>query len=143
MITLIGDKLAQKGLIFQYIGPAEECLKCRFKGTCTDSLEKGRMYIIKDVKNAQQKCNIHETNKVKVVEVEKAHIKSLVDTKSAFEGSIVSLNPPMCDEDCQMHELCFPEGLKVNDKCKIIKNLGKADKKCLKGYNLSKVLLKC
>ncbi len=143
MITLIGKKMAKKGLKFQYIGPAEECDNCRFRATCLDSLEEGRFYIIRKVKETEQYCKLHEDHKVKVVEVEKAYIKALVNSKSAFEGSIVSLSTPICDEECEYHDLCFPEGLKGNDRCKIIKNFGKTDKKCIQGYELSEVLLEC
>lgn len=142
MITLIGNKLAKKGLVFMHCGAADECEECRFKGTCVESLEKGRLYIIKNVKDSEQKCNLHEGRKVKVVEVEKANIKALVDSKRAFEGSMISIKPPECEEDCKMHDLCFPEGLYENDKCKIVKTLGRASKKCAKGYDLSKVILK-
>ena len=43
-----------------HCGSAPECDECRFKGTCVDSLEEGRMYIIRNVKDSEQKCNLHE-----------------------------------------------------------------------------------
>ncbi len=89
MITLIGKSLANKGLKFMHYGASSECEACRFKGTCIDSLEVGRMYIIKNVKNGEQPCLIHEGGKVVVVEVEKAHIRGLLDSKKSFEGSKV------------------------------------------------------
>jgi uncharacterized protein (UPF0179 family) len=142
LITLIGKKLAKKGLIFMHCGSAPECDECRFKGTCVDSLEEGRMYIIKNIKDSEQKCNLHEGHKVKVIEVEKANIKALVDSKRAFEGSMISIKHPQCEEECEMHDMCFPEGLYEEDKCKIVKTLGKPSKKCLKGYDLNRVILK-
>ena len=143
MITLIGKKLAKKGLIFKHCGPVNECESCRFKGTCIDALEKGRMYIIRDVKGSEQKCRVHEENKVKVVEVDKLDITALIDSKRAFEGSMILFEPPECGEEaCELKELCFPEGLYRDDKCQILKTLGKSDKKCPKGYALSKVILK-
>ena len=77
MITLIGNCLANKGLKFMHYGATSECESCRFKNTCIDTLEEGRMYIIKNVKNGEQPCMIHEGGKVRVVEVEKARIESL------------------------------------------------------------------
>lgn len=142
MITLIGKKIAKKGLVFMHCGAAPECEECRFKGTCVDSLEEGRLYIIRNVKDAEQKCKLHEGQKVKVVEVDKANIKALVDSKRAFEGSMIAIKSPECEETCEMHELCFPEGLYEGDKCKIVKTLGRPSKKCAKGYELNTVILK-
>lgn len=141
MITLIGKSLATKGLKFLHYEIATECERCRFKNTCIDSLEKGRMYIIKNVKDTEHYCPIHEGNKVKVVEVEKSLINALVDSKSAFEGSMLVFNFPDCEDQCLMRDLCFPEGLKNGDKCKIVKNKGKPKNKCIKGFNLTEAVL--
>jgi uncharacterized protein (UPF0179 family) len=142
MITLIGKSLANKGLKFMHYGASSECEGCRFKNTCIDTLEVGRMYIIKNVKNGEQPCLIHEGGKVKVVEVEKAYIRGLIDAKTSFEGSKIVFNPPECDEKCSLRDMCFPEGLYLEDKCKIIRNMGKPREKCPKGNDLNMVLLK-
>ncbi len=142
MITLIGNNLADKGLRFMQYGAASQCDKCRFKVTCIDSLEEGRLYKIREVKNTEHPCMVHEGGKVKVVDVEKADIKVAIDSKRAFEGSNIVFNPPNCDEDCSLREVCFPEGLYSKDKCKIIKKMGKTNEKCPKGFNLSMVLIK-
>ncbi|MDI6643502.1 MAG: UPF0179 family protein [Methanobacteriaceae archaeon] len=141
MITLIGKSLAMKGLKFLHYGAATECERCRFKNTCIDSLKEGRMYLIKNVKDTEHHCPIHEGHKVRVVEVEKAHINTLVDSKSAFEGSMLIFKYPDCEDECLMRDLCFPEGLKNGDKCKIVKNKGKPKNKCIKGMNLTEVVL--
>lgn len=141
MITLIGKKLAENGLKFMHYGPSAECESCRFRSTCIDSLEEGRMYVITDVKETEQSCLIHEGGKVKVVEVERADINALVDSKKAFEGSMVVFEFPKCDKECTMVDLCFPEGLYEGDKCKIAKTVGKPPNKCIKGLNLSLVIL--
>ena len=142
MITLIGNNLAEKGLIFRHFGATSECEKCRFKNTCIDSLESGRMYKIRDVKDTEHPCTVHEGGKVKVVDVDKALIKAAIDSKRAFEGSNIVFSPPECDEKCNLRELCFPEGIYQEDKCKITKKIGKPSEKCPKGHNLSVVLLK-
>ena len=142
MITLIGINLAQKGLEFTHYGAASACQKCRFKNTCIDTLEEGRVYFIKDVKDTEHPCPIHEGGKVKVVEVEKSDIKALIDSKIAFEGSNIIFNPVSCDKNCKEQNLCSPEGLYENDRCKIVKNLGKSQIKCAKGLDLSLVLLR-
>jgi uncharacterized protein len=143
MITLIGKNLANRGLKFMFYGASSECESCRFKNTCIDTLESGRMYIIKQVKNGEQSCQIHEGGKVRVVEVEKAYIKCLVDSKKSFEGSKLVFETPDCDDmDCKMRSKCFPEGLVNQDKCKITKNLGKPKYECPQGLDLNNVLLK-
>ena len=142
MITLIGNNLAEKGLKFMHYGAASQCDECRFKKTCIESLEEGRIYRIREVKNTAHPCMVHDSGKVKVVEVDKAVIKAAINSKQAFEGSNIVFNPPECDEDCSMRELCFPEGLYPEDKCKIVKKIGKPDEKCPKGLNLNMVMLK-
>jgi uncharacterized protein len=141
VITLIGKNLAEKGLKFMPYGAVAECEKCRFKTTCIDTLEEGRIYIITDVKDTEHPCLVHEGGKVKVVQVERSEIKSLIDSKKAFEGSNIVFNPPECDEECPNRNLCFPEGLFKEDKCKIVENIGKPEYQCIKGLNLRLVLL--
>lgn len=142
MITLIGINLAIEGLEFMHYGAAALCEKCRFKNTCIDTLEEGRIYVITKVKDTQHPCPVHEGGKVKVVQVEKSDIKALIDSKVAFEGSNIIFNPPQCDKECELMHLCFPNGLYSDDKCKIIKNLGKPPVECAKGLELRQVLLK-
>jgi uncharacterized protein len=142
MITLIGKNIAEKGLKFMHYGAASQCKHCRFKTTCIDSLESGRIYKIKEVKNTEHPCLIHDGNKVKVVDVDRSLIKVLLDSKRAFEGSKIVFTPPECDQECSLSDLCFPEGLYIEDKCKIVKKLGKPQEKCPKGLNLTMVLLK-
>lgn len=142
MITLIGENLAEVGLSFIFYGPAKACESCKFKASCVDSLEKGRKYIITNVKDISQKCPIHEGGIVKAVEIEFADIEGLIDSKKVFEGSNISYAPPDCDLDCIYHHICFPEGVSDGDKCIIVKNLGKSEVDCVKEYNLTKFILK-
>ncbi|MGB9838617.1 UPF0179 family protein [Methanothermobacter sp.] len=142
MITLIGEKLARKGSRFLFCGPAEECEDCRFRSTCIGPLEEGRLYRITDVKDRYQKCPVHLGEKVRVIEVEKSNVEVLIDAKGAFEGSLISFEPPECDLECSLHDLCFPEGIREGDRCRIVKNLGKPGKQCPGGHELRRVLLK-
>ena len=141
MITLIGKDLAQKGVEFVYLGPAKECDDCRFKSSCVDSLELNRKYVITDVKDNEQKCPIHSQNIVIPVEIERAEIDVLTTSKNIFEGSTFTYNAPECDENCEFHDLCFPEGLMENDKCIVLKNQGKHKDECKKGLRLNKLTL--
>jgi uncharacterized protein (UPF0179 family) len=142
MITLIGKNLAEKGLKFMHYGASAQCEDCRFKATCIDSLEEGRIYRIREVKDAEHPCPLHEGGTVKVVDVDRAVIKTLIDSKKAFEGSRLVFNPPECNEECTLREICIPEGLYREDRCKIVKKLGRPNNKCLLGYNLTMVLVK-
>lgn len=140
MITLIGKSLAKKGQEFVFLGPAEECESCRFKSSCVENLEENRKYEIVDIKDNEQKCPIHAEETVIPVEVDRAKINLLTESKSIFEGSTFTYNAPECDETCEFHDLCFPEGLQENDKCIVLKNDGK-HKDCKKGYTLNKLTL--
>lgn len=141
MITLIGKDLAQKGTEFVYLGPAEECGECRFKSSCIGNLEKNRKYVITDIKDSEQKCPVHSQNTVVPVEIEMAEIDVLTTSKNIFEGSTFTYNAPECDEYCEFHDLCFPEGLIEEDKCIVIKNQGKHKEECKKGFKLNKLTL--
>ena len=141
MITLIGKDLAQKGAEFVFLGPAPECDDCRFKASCIGNLELNRKYVITDIKENEQKCPIHSQNTVIPVEVERAEIDVLTTSKNIFEGSTFTYNAPECDEYCEFHDLCFPDGLIENDKCIVLKNQGKHKDECKKGLKLNKLTL--
>ncbi|WP_407422810.1 UPF0179 family protein [Methanobrevibacter sp.] len=141
MITLIGKDLAKKGQEFVFLGPAGECENCRFKASCVDNLEKNRKYVVTDVKDNEQKCPIHSGGLVIPVEIDRAKIDLLTDSKSIFEGSTFTYNAPNCDEKCDFHDLCFPDGLVENDKCIVLENNGKHVGECKKSYKLNKLTL--
>lgn len=141
MITLIGKDLAREGQEFVFLGPAGECENCRFKSSCVDNLEKNRKYVVTGVKDNEQKCPIHSGGLVIPVEVDRAKIDLLTDSKSIFEGSTFTFNAPDCDEKCDFHDLCFPDGLVENDKCIVLENNGKHTEECKKGYKLNKLTL--
>ena len=140
MITLIGKQLAKKGQEFVFLGPAPECDDCRFKSSCIGSLEKNRKYVITEVRDNEQKCPIHGEGAVVPVEVDRAQINILTDSKNIFEGSTFTFNAVDCDEECEFHDLCFPEGLVENDKCIVLHHEGKHND-CKKGYKLNKLTL--
>jgi uncharacterized protein (UPF0179 family) len=142
MITLIGTSLAVEGLEFMHQGTSSQCENCRFKNTCIDNLEEDRIYVITEVKDTQHPCPIHEGGKVTVVNVERSDIEVLIDCKRAFEGSNIIFKPNECDFDCSLKDQCFPDGLHKEDRCKIMKNIGKPAYKCPKGLNLCLVRLK-
>lgn len=141
MITLIGKDLAREGQEFVFLGPADECENCRFKSSCVGNLELNRKYVVTGVKDNEQNCPIHDGGKVIPVEVERASIDVLTTSKNIFEGSTFTFNAPECEEKCDFHDLCFPDGLAENDKCIVLESKGKHNDKCKKGYNLNKLNL--
>ena len=141
MITLIGKDLALEGMEFVFLGPADECENCRFKSSCVGNLELNRKYVVVDVKDNEQKCSLHDEGLVVPVEVERAKIELLTNSKSIFEGSTFTYNAPDCDEKCDFHDLCFPDGLAENDKCIVLGNEGKHKEECKKGYKLNRLTL--
>ena len=141
MITLIGKDLAQKGTEFVFLGPAEECDDCRFKSSCIGNLELNRKYVVKEVQENEQNCPVHSQGKVIPVDVELAPIDLLTPSKNIFEGSTFTYNAPDCDEKCDFHDLCFPDGLFEEDKCIVLENNGKHEEKCKKGLKLNKLTL--
>lgn len=141
MITLIGKDLAKEGNEFVFYGPVEECESCRFKSSCINSLEEGRKYKIIEVRDVEQKCPLHNDERVKVVVVEDAESIIFTDSK-VFEGSTIKFESLSCDdEDCDFREFCFSEGIKSGDKCVFTKDLGKVEN-CPKGFSLRKVIVK-
>ena len=117
MITLIGKELAKEGVSFVFYEPAEECLNCRFKASCVDSLKKGHRYTITEVRDVEQKCPVHENDKVQVVSVENAEFAILTDSKGVFEGSTFDFKREGCsNKDCDYREMCFPEGISKEEK---------------------------
>ncbi|WP_407412780.1 UPF0179 family protein [Methanobrevibacter sp.] len=141
MITLIGKDLAREGQEFVFLGPADECENCRFKSSCVGNLELNRKYVVVGVKDNEQKCPIHAEETVIPVEVDRAKIDVLTPSKNIFEGSTFTYESPDCDENCDYHDLCFPEGLIENDKCIVLENLGKHEGNCKKGLKLNKLTL--
>ena len=141
MITLIGKDLAKEGLEFVFLGPAPECEGCRFKSSCIGNLELNRKYVVTEVRDNEQKCQIHAEEVVIPVQVERASIDVLTTSKNIFEGSTFTYNAPECDEKCDFHDLCFPDGLFENDKCIVLENKGKHKEECKKGLKLNKLTL--
>ena len=138
VLTLIGENLAKKGTRFVYLGPAPECKDCKVKGICL-SLEAGKMYEIKNVRDKSHDCSIHN-GKAKVVEVEKIPVEAILPAKMAMEGSIIRYGTYECpDLTCPYYEKCHSPGLKDGAKYKVSKI--KKDIKCPNGESMKLVLL--
>jgi uncharacterized protein (UPF0179 family) len=68
LITLIGEKLANKGTKFKYLGPNNGCENCKLKKLCFN-LKQNSIYKITKIRDKRHDCNVHEEN-VTVVEVQ-------------------------------------------------------------------------
>ncbi len=124
-MTLIGEKLAKKGLKFIHEGGAEECVKCMLRKICVEKLKKGRAYEIVNVRRKKHLCPVH--GKVVVVEVRYTSIEAAIKSRFAIENMIVRFSPVKCNEECKFKSLCQPEGLYDGDRVKIEKLMGKID----------------
>ena len=142
MITLIGKELAKEGVSFVFYGAAEECSTCRFKASCVDSLQEGHRYSITEVRDVEQKCPIHEGEKVQVVVVENAEFTILTDSKGVFEGSSFDFARKGCsNKECDYREMCFPDGVPKEAKGVYVKDLGKFEDSP-RGNSLQKCIVK-
>jgi len=139
IITLVGIGQAKVGESFIYKGPGLKCSECKYFNVCAKNLEGGRIYKIVNLRDKTLTCEMYNLE-MRVVEVVEAEIEAAVASKQAIEGVVFSFHPQDCaEEGCENFKLCFPENLKNNDRCMIIKVYGSI--KCLKGLQLMKVLL--
>ncbi|MEF8880144.1 MAG: UPF0179 family protein [Candidatus Thermoplasmatota archaeon] len=136
-VTLIGKKIAEKNLIFRYLGPQSDCKNCKLKNVCFN-LKQGRRYKITNVRNKKHNCNIHEGN-VAVVEVEEQPILTAID-KKITEGTTTKIKEKECNNiGCQNYPLCFNIAISKDKKYKVKKTHDSID--CPKGYKLKKAEL--
>ncbi|MFO8110453.1 MAG: UPF0179 family protein [Thermoplasmata archaeon] len=137
-VTLIGEKLAKKGLKFVFGGCLSRCQNCEIKISCC-GLDKNKRYKIVGVRDNVHNCKVH-ADKVKVVEVEEIPLRTTLQGTSLIEGSLVSLKEKKCsDIDCENYRLCFPAGIEPSGKYHLEKLCGTVE--CPKGYKLKEVLL--
>ncbi len=118
MLTVIGKKLAKKGLEFTYLGPVTECKECKVRNICFH-LEKGTKYRVVDVRKVNHDCPVHEDG-VTVVQVEEVPRDAIVAKRLAIEGSTISYEMPRCRQrSCENWFLCFVPGLEQGHKKKV------------------------
>jgi uncharacterized protein len=137
LITLIGEKIAEKDAEFTYIGPNNDCRNCKLKTVCFN-LKMGRKYKIINIRDKKHSCNVHEGSAV-VVEVEELPIITCIDKKYS-EGTITTLNQKPCESiGCQHYELC-KISLNKDKNYEIVKVFEEI--KCPIGKKLQKVELR-
>ena len=120
VITLIGEHQARKGDMFVYRGPLTECRDCKLKAVCFN-LDAGGLYKIKNVRDVQHDCRIHEEG-VRVVEVEKVKQQGALSQRSAMEGSTITFEEVRCNTlGCINYRVCHPMGVEKNMKFRVAK----------------------
>ena len=137
LVTLIGEKIAEKDLEFTYLGPLNECKDCKIKNICFN-LKPYYKYKIRNIRNKRHSCSIHKGDVV-VVEVEQLPILTTIDKKYS-KGSITQIHPNTCDDVlCDHYNLCHEPSLQKNKKYKITNVLSTID--CPQGLKLQEVEL--
>ncbi|MFO8077271.1 MAG: UPF0179 family protein [Thermoplasmatota archaeon] len=137
-VTLIGERIAEKDLIFTYQGHLEECRNCKLKNICFN-LKQYQRYRIKKVRNKRHSCSVHDGDVV-VVEVEKLPLLAAIEKKYS-KGSKITMKKRDCEmRSCEFFDLCMSKATQENKKYKIKTVLEPIS--CEKGYDLQKVELK-
>lgn len=137
LVTLIGEKIAEKDAEFTYIGPNNDCRNCKLKTVCFN-LKTGRNYKITNIRDKKHSCNVHEGPAV-VVEVEELPITTCIDKKYS-EGAKTTFSHKPCESiGCEYYDLCKISLIKDKNyeivkifeeiKCPLGKKLQKAELK--------------
>ncbi|HDD57507.1 MAG TPA: UPF0179 family protein [Thermoplasmatales archaeon] len=133
-VTLVGERMAKKGLEFIYMGPSSNCKNCKLKTACFN-LKKGRSYRITGIREKRHSCNLHDGG-VRVVEVEELPIIAFID-KNSKEGSKVKIDTMNCRHlDCEYFDICHSPLLQNNKEYSVIKIIEPVE--CIDGRELVK-----
>jgi uncharacterized protein (UPF0179 family) len=122
-VTLVGQRLAEEGSEFVYLGESSLCEGCPYREQCLN-LEPDVRYRVTGVRDSGTlECAVHDTG-VTAVEVEPAPVRANVDASGAYAGSTVSLEGPCPHTDCPSHEYCEPAGAAFGERHRISEVLG-------------------
>lgn len=141
-LTVIGEGLAKKGLVFRYEGETDPgCAKCKLHKVCHGSLEKNRDYTINEVRPLKHDvCHVFE-GKVQVVGVEPEPLPiRMTIPVTATRGTGVSKRWEECGASCLLKQYCNPAALKEGESAALVKVEG--DVACLVGRKLKFALVK-
>lgn len=122
-MTLVPSRLAYKGFKFIFIGPSSLCKDCKYRNTCVEGMEVGRVYEVVEVSERKRfHCSIHE--EVSLASVRRAPLEVAIPA-SLVEGTTVLYKPSDCDRlSCENYSLCRPEGLKSGDRLSVLSEKG-------------------
>ena len=124
-ITIVGSKMAKKGLRFTFLGPTKGCMDCKLFRVCMTNLEPNRLYEITEVREVEHKCPIHEGG-VKTVVVIEPPQPLVVKSRFAIEGVILTMQPPVVDcsnQNCTHWDQCNTPLFQPRDRVRIIQKL--------------------
>ncbi|MEM0268347.1 MAG: UPF0179 family protein [Candidatus Korarchaeum sp.] len=122
-MTLVPSRLASRGFRFIFIGPSSLCKDCKYRNTCVEGMEVGRLYEVVDVSERKRfQCPLHE--EVSLASVRKASLEVAVP-KSLVEGATILYKSVDCKSlSCENYRFCKPEGLKPGDKLSVLREKG-------------------
>jgi uncharacterized protein (UPF0179 family) len=136
-LTVIGETLAKKGLVFRYEGETDPgCAACKLYKACHKSgLQKGREYRINEVRAVKHDvCHVFE-GKVQLVAVEPQPLPIRVTIPvSATRGTGVSKRWEECGAVCLLKQYCDPSALAEGQTAQLVKVEGEVP--CLVGRKL-------
>jgi uncharacterized protein len=140
-LTLVPSTLAKKGYRFTFAGPNKdiECAACPFQKLCF-GLEPGRTYEVRQVRDVQHPCELHDEGKVRAVAVEEVTFPSSIERKH-LRGTAAHWTPVDCGRpSCANWSLCHPVGHSSGAKHAIVKTHGAVE--CPAGFDVERVDLK-
>ena len=123
-ITLIGEAQAKVGGRFRFEGPNDgpdaACAPCKLKGACFN-LEPGETFEVVAVRDKQHPCYLHESGKVRVVEVERAAHEVILPARGIIEGESFLYPERACEfRGCAMWRECVGSPLRANYAYKVV-----------------------
>ena len=135
-VTLVGEKWAEVGNEFTYLGPSSECKDCKVKTVCSN-LREGRRYRINGIRETKHPCKVHEAGVV-AVDFEELPVMAAMETNKVMEGVVVTYVTNGCrNTACGHKRLCSQEFIKCDQKVKILALCGELD--CGEGKSLTAV----
>ncbi len=140
-LTLVPEALAAPGYRFTFMGAnrGSECEGCPFQRLCF-SLTPGTPYVVTALRDVTHPCNLHDGDRVRVVEVEPTTFETSLERK-LLRGTAATWRPMPCGmPECPKYKLCHPMGPIAREHYAIVDTAGKLE--CPAGYDLEKVTLK-
>lgn len=135
-VTLIGERLAEVGTEFTYLGPCSDCKDCKVKSVCFN-LEKGKRYRVVGIRDTRHECKVHDSGVI-AVDYEELPKECALEQKQVMEGMVVTVTNRGCENrHCSYYELCSEETLASPSKVKILQK--KEQIECLEGKKLFRV----
>lgn len=133
-VTVVGEAQARVSYAFVFNGPANPCFKCKYYKACLEGLERGRVYVVRNVLDKVLECTLH-SGAGRLVEIEEGVIEAAVEAKKAILGALIEFREVECgNQACGNRGLCNPVGLRDGDRCRVVEAGGKVT--CPLGFRL-------